>query len=191
MKYYFKCPNCGSNEQFVKPSEQSSSLGCLILILGGFLPALLLTDYKWQRVQCLNCMHIFRQPPLPGTALSHFALWIAFLTAFATVIGLVAYVAPSSMAGLPAISVVTEIELALAAQPREMAYVIAGLVSLILASCLVAAIWSKAKFRRELAEKFQLWPLASEAILQQKSRERTVSRNPTEVPSLISNPSES
>ena len=134
MNYYFKCPNCGSDERFVRPSEQSSSLGCLLFLFGGFIPALLFADYRWRRVQCLKCTHIFRQPPLPGTPLSHFAAWIACLTVIAMVVGVAGFAAPELAPALPSVAVISAIEHAIAAQPRTMAYIIASLVSLILTS---------------------------------------------------------
>ena len=161
MKYYFKCPNCGSNERFAKPSEQPSSTGCLLLFFGGIISALLFANYRWRRVQCLKCMHIFRQPSLPGTPLSHFATWIGYLTVMTVVAGVVGFAAPELAAALPRVPVISAIKQALVAQPRAMAYVIVTLVSLILISCLLAGAWSKVTFRRELLTKYQLRPLSA------------------------------
>ena len=44
MKYYFRCPKCGNDEQFVKPAEQSGSFSGGFLG-GGIIPSLAFADY--------------------------------------------------------------------------------------------------------------------------------------------------
>jgi uncharacterized BrkB/YihY/UPF0761 family membrane protein len=76
MKYYFTCPNCGSDKEFAVPSENSLGLGCLLFIFGGLIPAILYADARRRRVVCTSCHHIFRQPSLPRTPVSILATWI-------------------------------------------------------------------------------------------------------------------
>src|SRR6266511_3295106 len=86
MKYYFRCPNCGNDEEFVRPSEETSNLGCALFVFGGFIPYLLFAGHNLGRVQCSNCAHIFRQPPLPSSPLATFAGWILALTVIPVIV---------------------------------------------------------------------------------------------------------
>ena len=75
-RYYFECPNCSNDERFSELSENSGGLGCALFFFGGIIPALLYADATRNRIQCPECGNIFRQPPLPRTALSRVALLI-------------------------------------------------------------------------------------------------------------------
>src|SRR4051812_32237982 len=74
VKFYFRCPYCGSDEEFAKPPGDTS-LGCAVSLLG-FFPALPLAHHFRRRVQCRKCGHIFPQPPLPRGSVAKFAGWI-------------------------------------------------------------------------------------------------------------------
>jgi ribosomal protein S27AE len=81
-KYYFKCPNCGNDEKFFPPQEDTSNLGCLLFIVGGFLSVLFFLAHMERRVQCGKCSYIFRRPSLPSSPLVRLAQWIVFILLF-------------------------------------------------------------------------------------------------------------
>jgi hypothetical protein len=72
-RYYFQCPKCHRDDEFLPPSESPSSLTWMLFFFGGLLPALLYADARSHRVQCSNCHHTFRQPPLPRSGVSRLA----------------------------------------------------------------------------------------------------------------------
>ena len=78
--YYFDCPSCGNDQEFYRTREApSGGTGCLILLLGGILPALLFCGYKFRRIQCAKCGYIFRQPPIPYSPIARTAISIGIL----------------------------------------------------------------------------------------------------------------
>ncbi len=166
MKYYFRCPKCGSDEQFVKPSEESSDLGCALFLFGGFIPALLYANHRHGRIQCTSCAHIFRQPPIPSSPLATFAGWTLALTIIPSVIAVFFFSFPDLASLLPSIPVISTIEDAVTTQPRVAAYLLALLFVLIVFPCWVAACASNAKFRKQLSTEYHLKPFTSHELAQ-------------------------
>ena len=171
MNYYFKCPNCGSDERFVRPSEQSSSSGGASSFFLRFNRRDCLRIIRWRRIQCLKCTHIFRQPPLPGTPLSHFAAWIACLTVIAMVVGVAGFAAPELAPALPSVAVISAIEhaIACAAVGDGLHYRKPGVPDR------RYAWWpppgAKPSSGRELSTKYRLKPLSSEDVARQSHPE--------------------
>lgn len=61
------CPRCRFSASFHPVEMQEDSTGCLMFMLGGFLPYLLYNSSRQGRVQCAKCGFIFRVPrPLGG-----------------------------------------------------------------------------------------------------------------------------
>jgi hypothetical protein len=167
VKYYFQCPKCGSDEEFVKPSEQSSDLGCALFLFGGIIPALMYADHTRSRVQCAKCAHIFRQPPIPGSPLAAFAGWMMGLIILPVIIAVFFFSFKELANLLPPLAVIDTIEEAIARQPRVAAYLLALLFVLIVIPCWVAACVSNAKFRKQFATGHRTKPLASVEFAEQ------------------------
>ena len=70
MNYYFNCPRCKSYAAFHEPTEDTGSTGCLLFLLGGFIPFLIFSRSRARRVLCGACNHIFAQPALPSTSVA-------------------------------------------------------------------------------------------------------------------------
>jgi len=158
MRYYFKCPGCGSDEKFTRPSEQSTGLGCVFLFFGGFIPVLLYADAQSRRVQCETCGYIFRQPALPKTGVAMLATGI-FLTyiiaiAFAAVLMSVPEVADS----FPNPQFIKDFVLLMSGHAEALT-LLAGIavVATLLLSVFASAISSVAQ-RRRLSKEFELCP---------------------------------
>lgn len=172
MKYYFQCPKCGSDEQFVKPSERSSGLGWALFFFGGFIPFLLFASHNQGRIQCSSCSNIFRQPPVPSNPLAKFAGWLLFLTAISVVVAIAFLADTDSATLLPSVPVIAFIEDAVTVHPRVAAYLLVLLFTLVVLPCW-AAIWlSNARSRKELAAKYRLKALSSHE-LEEKNRRPT------------------
>lgn len=156
--YYFACPNCGSNRRFTFPQEQQSGLGCLILLLGGLLPALLYTSAMSRRVQCNDCGFIFRQPPPPGTAVSNFALAVIGIVVVSCMITSLLLLNPGFPAFFRRSPALLALESAVAENPRA---IVAGILPMIILLLLVSFFtsWvSTWRARRELRENFEFEP---------------------------------
>ncbi len=157
MKFYFKCPKCGNDEQFVRPNEK---LGFALYLGYG----LLFTDYMRARVQCMRCLYIFRPPPVPSSPLAAFAVWILGVTVISGIVAVVLFCAPPLAQALPAFSVIPVLEEAILMQPRVAAYLLGALFVLIPVSCCVAVMFSNAKFRKQLAKEYHLKPLSRRGL---------------------------
>jgi hypothetical protein len=160
MNYYFQCPKCQSDSEFVKPSEEDSGLGCLLFIFGGFIPALLFAGHKHGRIQCRKCTHIFPQPSLPSSPLAKFAGWILALSLIPAVTSIFFFNIGDFASLLPVLPVISIIEEAVRDQPRVAAYLLGVLFVLIVIPCIVVACVSNARFRKHLANRYQVHPPA-------------------------------
>src|SRR4051794_7258011 len=118
MKYYFKCPQCSSDERFIEPSEQPSDVGSWLFLSGGLIAALTFANYKRQRVQCAHCGHLFQQPALPRSPIGKFAILIAAVTVILMSLALLFCFSPDIVDALPPLPVVNFIENAVATAPR-------------------------------------------------------------------------
>ena len=160
MKYYFRCPKCGNDEQFIKPSEQTDDLGCALFFYGGLIPGLLFANHASRRIQCTRCAHLFSQPALPSSPVASFAGWIVALTIVPIVAAVFVFCVPDLASLLPSIPVIATIEEAFAAQPRVAAYLLAVLLVLIVLFCWGAACLSNVRFRRRFSSEYLVRPLS-------------------------------
>src|SRR5436190_6664148 len=126
MKYYFQCPKCGNDEEFIKPTEEGSKLGSMLFVVSGLMSAILYLDfleYQRRRVQCVRCAHLFRQPAMPNSPVTKFARWILVVTIGSLIVALLMF-AISDLAALlpPSVPVISLIEEAIVGQPRLASY---------------------------------------------------------------------
>jgi hypothetical protein len=112
VKYFFKCPKCGSDEEFIVPEDGGwgSDLGCLFLSFGGLIPAFLYSAAVRRRIQCTRCFYLFRQPPLPESSLARFAKWVIVIAAVPIAVAWVLSKMPDTIAQLPGLPGIGEIE---------------------------------------------------------------------------------
>ena len=167
MKYYFSCPLCGNDELFVRPSEDSSGLGCALLLYGGWLPFLIFARRNRNRVQCSQCAHIFQQPALPVSPTASLARFIILQTIVCAVLAFLFFYVPNLAKALPAVPILTGLENAIAAHPRVAAYILGLLFWQITIPCLVVAAVSAYRFHKQLAARFRLMPVSSRQIATQ------------------------
>lgn len=158
--YYFHCPMCGSDERFAAVNQDNVSLGCLIAILGGLLPWLLYADSTRNRVQCMNCGKIFRQPPLPQSPLSNYALAIIILIVLTIFALLIMVAAPEFHAWLPDYPAVASLVELVAKHPEAVVASVLPLFVILVVSGIVVSIVSNRRYRSELREHVHLEPLA-------------------------------
>ncbi len=150
MKYYFKCPECDYDESFFSPKEDTSGVGCLLFLLGGFLPALIYSDATCRRIQCAKCGYIFRQPALPRTALSSLVLWIVLVILFfcAFIFIMISY--PEMYQLIPQSQTLSDFEAVISENPRAVVFGIFPMILLILIPSVLASWFSNFNARREL-----------------------------------------
>lgn len=152
MAYYFKCPSCQRNRSFRIPSEQSDSWPLILFLLGEWVLALLFLGNKGGRVQCGDCGHIFRQPPLPSSPVAKFASWIGFIVFLATFTILIAVVIPLDSTNWPEIGLIAFVEGIMMTHHRLFATVAVVAVALIAVSCVIAGCIANHRFRAEIPE---------------------------------------
>lgn len=158
MKYYFKCPNCGSDDEFTLPKEESSGLGCLLFLLGGFIPALLYADFTQHRVQCSGCGYIFRKPPLPRTPLSIVTGWIIGIIAIFGVLTSILFAFPDVKYVMPHSPTLMALERIISGNPYAIIFGILPMVAVILLLAIFVSIFSNYKARRALEERYETEP---------------------------------
>ncbi len=160
-KYYFMCPCCRSDADFLHVNEESTGLGLLFFLAGDLLPALLCENARHRRVQCAQCGYIFRRPAFPRTAVSKLAIWIiAILAAFVFVTSLViAY--PEILDLIPQSPILNEAEKLIADNPKVVLFVLVSttvVTVLIFALSLFASWVSSYRANAELRKQFETQP---------------------------------
>lgn len=158
MKYYFKCPGCGSDDEFSRLEEESNSFGFLIFVIGGFLPALLYADSRRHRVQCLKCGYIFRRPPLPRTTLSKFATWIIWIIIFFSCCTFLMILFPEINSMIPESQTLKEIETFISTNPIAILFGLLPMVPVILIMCLIGSWFSNHAAHRKFRNEFKTTP---------------------------------
>ena len=158
LKYYFKCPNCKNDEHFSLPSCASTGLGCLLLILGGFIPALLYAESTRRRVQCSSCGFIFRQPSLPRTPVSDFTTWILGIVLLFGLLTVVLILFPALTALVPDAPLVLNMETFIKNNPKAIGVGLAPIIPLILIVSLLTSWGSNRRAHKLLKTKFKIEP---------------------------------
>jgi hypothetical protein len=77
-RYYFSCPRCGSAERFLYAEYEPSRLWWLLFLIGQFyIPRFAMVEWKTNRTQCCNCLHVFTRATLPQSPFAKSAEVIA------------------------------------------------------------------------------------------------------------------
>lgn len=169
MKYYFKCPYCGSDEDFVRSGDGRSGLrGCLVTALTWPVTAMLFGYGARGPVQCRECGYVFRQPPLPRTSVSRLAgAVVAVVLGFST-LTLVMLLIPESTSVVPDYSVLRGLEALVSRNPRAIVLGVGPMVLLLLVLALTASAWSNGKAHRAIRREYEIHPKPFTAL---RSRE--------------------
>ena len=159
-KYYFACPSCGNNKNFHRIRESSSGgTGCLIFLLGGFLPLLLFAGSRLGRVQCGKCGYIFRQPSPPTSPVATTALLLGILLPFLVIIiGYIISSIPSLNDGIPGKSIIFWLSDLIKNHSFGAALILFIYIIFTIFFSLMVAIIANYKFRRPLLRKFDYEP---------------------------------
>jgi rubredoxin len=158
MKYYFKCPSCKNNDQFTVPSESSSGLGCLLLFLGGIIPALLYASATTNRIQCGNCGHIFRQPPLPNSPVSKLSKSLILIMILFIFSGFLFVIEPEFGSVIPKYEWLTGLENIIASNPYVVAFFLVAFVLVLSVITVMTSMISNAKFRSNFRKEHKTQP---------------------------------
>lgn len=160
--YYFRCPRCGSNEEFVRPSEEPSNLGCAILLFGGLLPALLYNASSGDRIQCTACWHLFNRPSMPW---SPFARAVGWTTVGALLFAVPIYFAVPRSADSGSSMVMDAL---------------ASLTILVVIAFWFAAYISTIVYRNKFALHYRIQPVSSQAVARRLREQSGKSTPPAE-----------
>lgn len=158
MKYYFKCPSCGSDAEFLIPNEESQGLGLLLFLYGGLIPTLLYADTTCRRVQCAKCGYLFRQPTLPRTVVSRLAAWIIGIIFLFGLFTLFMIAFPEIPGLLPQSPILMEIEQVISDNPRAIFLGFFPMVVLILVLSVLVSWISNHSARAELRKTHETKP---------------------------------
>jgi len=169
MKYYFACPRCGNDERFAHPREQSSGLGCLILLFGGLIPALLFADAIRHRVQCVQCGFIFRQPALPRSSASRVAIYVILVVLSFAALTIILAMDPELTSGIPEVSALLTVEAFIAEYPRAVTLTLIPMLALLLLSLLVVSWVSNVRLRMDMRKTHKLKAGRSSAFRQDRN----------------------
>ena len=154
MKYYFNCPHCGNNTDFVKPTERDSSTGCLLLLFGGFIPFLLFSSLAGKRIQCGRCKTLFAQPGFPANrsalllgALAGTLICVLFASVFF-------FALPGLAQLLPEVTSLSFVEEALQRRPRVALFLILTIATLSILPLWMAAAIITRNTRKEIKKSY-------------------------------------
>jgi hypothetical protein len=158
VSYFFKCPACGSDEDFTLFKEDTSQTRDLLLFFGGVLPWLLFRSSARRRVQCAKCGVVFQRPPLPLAPGSRFSIWIIGIVVFFPLAIILLCAFPEIMAGIPRSDFVSYLETQISQNP--LAVIIGGLswIVVLLLSCAIAYVAFNHTAHKELRAKYQTEP---------------------------------
>jgi amino acid transporter len=171
VKYYFRCPSCGNDEEFIRPTEENANLGCGLLVFGGLIPFLLFAEHNRQRVQCARCANIFRQPRTPRTPLARFTGAILCTSFLLTVAAMFFGAFAESPDLLPQLPILSWVERVIVSQPRVTAYLVTLLALVIFLSCWIAAAVSNSRLRKEMSDEYRLKVPSTREIARKAARE--------------------
>ncbi|MCC6488702.1 MAG: hypothetical protein IT364_14485 [Candidatus Hydrogenedentes bacterium] len=158
MSYYFDCPKCRSNKEFAVVQTDEGELGCLLFLLGGILPWLLYEDSTKNRVQCTNCGHIFRQPPLPRAPIANYAIAIIILIVLTIGSLLLMAAVPELTSWIPNHAGVEALEDFVAKHPEAVVASVVPLLVVLVISAIIVSIVANRRYRLELRGYFEMEP---------------------------------
>jgi hypothetical protein len=154
-RYYFKCPNCGSDADFREVDEQGSGLGLLLFLLGHWVLALLYADIGARNVRCGSCNYIFRRPGLPRTGASRLA-WRIILTMLLCAVGVaVVFIYTDWLDRAAEVPVVAATEQFVRENAKAVAVWLIVTLVLILAVCVLTSWISNMKLRRKIRREYE------------------------------------
>lgn len=154
MKYFFKCPGCGNETDFVKPTEQGNGSGCIMLFFGGIFPFLLFSSLNGARIQCDQCKLLFAQPSLPSNKSAIYLGLLVGLTITVIFVSVFFFCIPGLARILPEIPAGHILEEAIHNEPRVATYLIIVLSAFTVLPLWVAAALITNKYHRNLKSKF-------------------------------------
>ena len=159
-KYYFACPACGNDKKFFRTREESTgNTGCLIFLLGGFLPFIAFARSRSNRIQCAQCGYVFKRPDLPCSPVATLSLWIVLLIVIAAIIGVLAELAPSLFTNIPGFRYASAFRRFVEGHSRGVAlYLISGIALLFSLAAITSAI-SNFRYHRKLRSLYSPRPL--------------------------------
>lgn len=156
MAYYFHCPSCKCSRSFSIPNEQGTSAPLVLFLFGQWLAALLILRVSRGRVQCGDCGYIFRQPPLPSSPVAKLAKWIGFVMALGAITMIFAMMVSVDSSGFPDVRPIVYFESIISTHLRLFTFVVVIVSVLIVASCIVASLFSNRRFRRDYPDRLKV-----------------------------------
>ena len=154
MKYFFKCPGCGNETDFVKPTEHGNGSGCIMLFFGGIFPFLLFSSLNGARIQCDQCKLLFAQPSLPSNKSAIYLGLLVGLIITVIFVSVFFFCIPGLARILPEIPAGHILEEAIHNEPRVATYLIIVLSAFTVLPLWVAAALITNKYHRNLKSKF-------------------------------------
>ena len=156
MSYYFQCPSCKCSGSFSIANEQGPSVPFVLFLYGQWLGALLILRCGLRRVQCGDCGYIFRQPPLPISPVAKLSKWIGFVMALGAITMIFAMMVSVDPSGFPVVGPIVYFESIISTHLRLFTFVVVIVSVLILASCIVASLFSNRRFRRDYPDRLRV-----------------------------------
>jgi len=159
MEYYFKCPQCGSNESFTATEQEPVRTTLPVFLFGGFLPHLLYrADLKFGRVQCARCGYIFRQPPLPASAVCVFTRVVVGIVLACVALTVLAVALPEVTAAVPNGRAWKWFESVIAANPKAVIIGFVPMICLLVIASLIASLLGNRVARKRLRHEYETRP---------------------------------
>lgn len=173
MKYYFKCPGCGSDEQFIKPAESGAEPGVLTTFFGGAMTSYSLAEARRNRVQCGKCGRLFKLPPIPNSPVARLAHWIIMSLILFFLAGGSLLLVKSGESYLPKVQWISEFSCIIADHPYLVAFWIVSLTVFLLLTSMLAALISNIRFTTRFQKQYKTRPESFRAVMREERAERT------------------
>lgn len=139
-------------------------MGCFLLLLGGIIPALIYADATNNRVQCANCGHIFRQPPLPNSPVSKLSKWLIAGLILFVFLGFLMITIPELASIIPKYKCLSSLEEIIAGNPYTIAFCLSAFCIVFLVTTVMSSIISNAKLRSDFQKEYKTHPEAFSEI---------------------------
>lgn len=178
INFYFKCPKCKNNENFVKISQKSSILTFIVLFLGGFFPALFHGFHRVRRVQCTKCRHIFQQPRIPQSPVSRLSAWLLIILILSAAIILVFKFFPQISYEIPNHQYLSMVYDFVRSNSKGISIALLFMIPLIFLLITFAAIINNYKFKKEFKTRYKVIPESDIPLSRPKNMETNNSYTP-------------